>query len=236
MEKKQEAIFEELREKKQPATKMTRREAVQHFAMVMTAGTGLAAMPRAAFAHPVYKHMMNDSTMNRADAEASALTWKPVFFDAHQNETFTILAERVVPGSTEAQVNRFVDLLLSVDTQQNQKQFLNSLSSFDAYSITTYRQPFKSLSEEQQNQVLTVASTMKAGEEVRRHGRRHLLGPASQGPGEEAALTLRDHFENLKHWVSGAYFSSEPGMKYLGWTGQVMWPSFPGCQHPSSHS
>jgi hypothetical protein len=216
---------------------MSRREMVRRLAAAMTAGAATTAVPGAVSAHPVYKHMMNEATMEQADSKASETSWKPAFFDPHQSETFAILAERIVPGSGEAQVDRFVDLLLSVDTQENQKQFLNSLSAFEAYSLSNYQQPFKSLSEEQQNRVLTVASTMKPGEAFRRgRQRRHVLGPAAQQAGEESSLTLRDHFENLKHWVSGAYFSSEPGMKYMGWTGQVMWSSFPGCKHSGSHA
>jgi Gluconate 2-dehydrogenase subunit 3 len=231
MEKKD--VSGELKNERQVG-RMSRREMVRRFATAVTAGTAVAGVP--ASAHPVYKHMMNEKTMEQAESEASAHAWKPAFFDSHQNETFALLAERILPGSTEAQVNRFVDLLLSVDTLENQKQFLNSLSAFDAYCLTTYQQPFKNLSEGQQNQVLTVASTAEPGEQLRRHGRRRALGTAPQHSGEESTVTLGDHFENLKHWVSGAYFSSEPGMKYLGWTGQVMWSSFPGCQHSGSHA
>jgi hypothetical protein len=47
---------------------------------------------------------------------------------------------------------------------------------------------------------------------------------------------LRDHFELLKGWISGAYYSSEIGMRELGWTGQVMFAEFPGCPHPEKHA
>ncbi|MGH9395544.1 MAG: gluconate 2-dehydrogenase subunit 3 family protein [Terriglobia bacterium] len=206
-----------------PPTGMNRREMVRRLATAMTAGTAMAAVPGMAAAHPVYKHLASDSTMQQADAKAADKDWSPLFFDPHQNETLIILAERIVPGSTGAQVNRFVDLLLSVDSLEAQKQFLNSLSAFEAYSLTTYHRPFKDLTEDEQNKVLTVASTAKPGGELHRFGRRHVLGPSSQEAGEEQRLTLRDHFENVKHWVSGAYFSSEEGMKSMGWTGQVMW-------------
>jgi hypothetical protein len=218
------------------AMKMTRREVVRRFATAMAAGTAVGASDATASAHPVYKHLLEDKTMEQAESEASAPAWKPMFFDAHQNKTFTILAERILPGSAEAQVNRFVDLLLSVDTQENRKEFLNSLSAFDGYCLATHQRPFKDLSEEQQNHVLTVASTTEPGEELRRHKKRHALGPPPERKGDVASGTIRDHFENLKHWVSGAYFSSETGMKYLGWTGQVYFSSFPGCQHSGSHA
>jgi hypothetical protein len=54
------------------------------------------------------------------------------------------------------------------------------------------------------------------------------------GAGEKRA-GFREHFENLKGWVSGAYYSSEMGMKELGWTGDRVFAGFPGCAHPEGH-
>ena len=47
--------------------------------------------------------------------------------------------------------------------------------------------------------------------------------------------TTRDRFDELKGWIAGAYYSSEIGMRELGWTGQVFFASFPGCEHPGGH-
>lgn len=130
-------------------------------------------------------------------------------------------------------MNRFIDLLLSVDTQENQKKFLASLSAFDAEAINRHHQPFKDLTEGQQNAIVTQASTEKAGQENGADWSWFSV-PSKEGS-EEVHITLRDYFENLKTWVSGAYYSSEAGMKELGWTGQVMWDSYRGCQHPEGH-
>jgi len=46
---------------------------------------------------------------------------------------------------------------------------------------------------------------------------------------------IRDHFDHLKGWVSGAHHSSEIGLKELGYTGQMFFESFPGCPHPDGH-
>ena len=46
---------------------------------------------------------------------------------------------------------------------------------------------------------------------------------------------LRGHFENLKDWIAGAYYSSETGMRELGWTGNVLHRELPGCTHPGGH-
>jgi Gluconate 2-dehydrogenase subunit 3 len=228
-------VSEEVKPEPEQRKVISRRDMVRRLATAMSAGGALSAIPSAA-AEPAYKHVAGEAASAPTGFKASNATWTPAFFDPHQSETFAVLAERIVPGSGEAQVSHFVDLLLSVDTQQDQKEFLNSLSAFEAYSLKAYQRPFKDLSEEQQNQVLTVASTGEPGEELRRQRRRHILRPASSGVSEESVFTFRDHFENLKRWVSDAYFSSEPGMKYLGWTGQVYFSSFPGCKGPGSHA
>ena len=210
------------------ASGLNRRQVMQR--MLGTAGAGFA-LPGLAAGHPVHSHLMSDSTVTAAEATAADPAWQPIFLDPHQNETLIVLAERIVPNSTTAQVNRFIDLLLSVDSQENQKKFLASLGAFDHEGITRYDQPFKDLTEEQQIGILTVASTAKAGgppEEA--YGSRY-GAPAKQG--EEPTLTMRDHFENVKGWVSGAFYSSEVGMRELGWTGQVVWDRFPGCEHPN---
>jgi len=53
--------------------------------------------------------------------------------------------------------------------------------------------------------------------------------------GEEQKNALYSHFENLKGWISGAYYSSEVGMRELGWTNDYAFAAFPGCAHPEGH-
>jgi hypothetical protein len=177
---------------------------------------------------------MSEFMMSAAESKAADPSWEPSFFDRHQNETLIVLAERIVPNSTQAQVNRFVDTLISVDKQENQKKFLAALGEFDHEAISRHNHPFKALSEEQQNAILAEASTAEAsqpGQGVRRRRR-----PAVPKPGmAQPILTLRDHFDILKGWITGAFYSSEFGMKELGWTGQVAWDSLPSCVHPDGH-
>jgi hypothetical protein len=198
-----------------------------------TAGAGFV-IPGLAGAHPIHHHLKNEDDMAAADAKANQLDWQPVFFDTHQNETVIALAEQIVPNSTRARVNCFIDTLISVDTQENQKKFLSALGAFDHEAITQHNQPFKAINAEQQSAILTEASTAEAsepGQSGRRRRRRTVPKPDS----EDSGLTLHDHFENIKGWVSGAFYSSEVGMRELGWTGQVDWESLPGCAHPDGH-
>jgi hypothetical protein len=211
---------------------LNRRELVQR--LLGGAGAGFV-FPAVATSHPIHNHLASPSTLDQADAKSAAADWAPEFLDSHQSETLTVLAERIVPGSTKAQSNRFIDLLLTVDTQENQKKFLASLGAFEAEAINRFGKPFKDLTEDQQNQILTVASTEKPGQPEGSSDWSWFAVPSKE-PSEQARVTIRDHFENIKGWVSGAYYSSEVGMRELGWTGDVYFDSFPGCQHPDGHS
>jgi hypothetical protein len=217
---------------------MNRRQMVQR--MLLGAGAGMA-LPAFAATHPMVRHLADPATLAEADTAAASGNWSPLFLDAHQNETLMVLGERIVPGSEQAQANRFIDLLLSVESQENQQRFLNSLSAFDGESLRRYQRPYKSLSEAEQIAILQDASTAEPGRMIAAK-EAHQITVAPMAKGEEnghpelGPLTLRDHFENIKGAVSGSYYSSEIGMKELGWTGQVMFASFPGCDHPGGHA
>ena len=208
-----------------------RRAAVQR---LLAGAGGALVVPGLASGHPMHKHLADAATVLTADAQAGAADWAPEFLDPHQNETLIVLAERIIPGSTKAQVNRFIDLLLTVDTQESQKKFLASLGAFEGESRNRFGHSFQALTEDQQNQILTTASTEKPGIEPGNQSWSWFSVPSNPSS-EPYRVTLRDHFDNLKGWISGAYYSSEVGMRELGWTGQVMFENFPGCEHPDGH-
>lgn len=200
-----------------PETGINRREMVRR---LMIAGGAGFALPGIAEGHPIARHLANQGEAANAASAIEKTDWSPAFLDQHQSETLEVLGERIIPGSSKAQVNRFIDLLLSVDTQDAQTKFIASLSAFEAESLKRFSHPYKGLTVSQQNEILTTASTADHGG-----------APDGQPP----QVTLWNHFENLKSWISGAYYSSEVGMKELGWTGQVMFTSFPGCQEHGKH-
>src|SRR5260370_32490813 len=111
---------------------INRREMVRR--LLGGAGVGYA-IPAVAASHPIHKHLADAVALTEADAKVAASEWKPHFLDLHQNATLIVLAERIVPGSSKAQVNRFIDLLLSVDTPETQQKFNNSLSAMDGESL-----------------------------------------------------------------------------------------------------
>jgi hypothetical protein len=199
--------------------RLTRREMVQR--LLAGAGAG-AAWPLVATAHPIHRLLSNDAILAEAEKLGGA-DWNPTFLNTQQNATLIALAESIVPGSTRAKVNQFVDLLLSVDVRENQRKFIESLAAFDTEAKKRFANGFSILDGEQKNTLLTDASAEAENSKP------------SQAHDARKQTTLHRHFQNLKGWVSGAYYSSEIGMRELGWTGDYAFEAFPTCQHPEGY-
>jgi hypothetical protein len=209
---------------------LTRRQMVQRMLAGMGAGM---ALPLVAASHPIHRLLSDDAILS-ADAQMASADWKPLFLNASQNEALVALSEIMVPGSAKAQVNRFIDLLLSVDTPANQKNFSASISAMDDESQKRFGHPFAALKGEQQNELLTTASKEDAGNS----NGKDKGSEAGDSEGKHAGETrhsLNDHFNNLKGWISGAYYSSETGMRELGWTGEYAFEKYPSCQQAEEH-
>ena len=161
-----------------------------------------AVWPVVASPHPLHALLIDGGTLDRADAAQHAADWKPLFLNAQQNQTLVDLAETIVPGSTKARVNRFIDLLLSVDTKDSREKLVASLAAMQNASQEKFGREF---------------SRLTASE------KEHLLTSVSADSGHQK------HFEELKEWISLAYYSSEEGMRELGWTGDHAFRSFPEC-------
>lgn len=210
---------------------LSRRELLRNLA----GSAGACAVWGQSAAHPIYKHLLNGALMAQAVETSAAEEWTPKVLNAQQNETLIVLAERMVPNSEKAQVNRFIDLLLDVDTAETRQKFIGALAAFDIESMRRFGHRFKKASEAQQNELLSDFSSAPE------HG-----GDAKDGATEDNAslrkrpvqshAELHDHFSYLKTWISGAYYSSEIGQRELGWTEMRFFVDYPGCQHSGGHS
>jgi len=201
--------------------------------MLTGMGAGMA-WPLVAASHPIRRLLSDGAIFSAADAQMASADWKPLFLNAPQDEALIALSEIIVPGSAKAQVNRFIDLLLSVDTPANQKNFSASISAMDGESQKRFVHPFAALSGDQQNELLTAVSK----EDVGNSEGKDKGSKARDSEGKRAGETrpsLNDHFNNLKGWISGAYYSSETGMTELGWTGEYAFENYPSCQHAEEH-
>ena len=206
----------------------SRRDVLQGLLAGVGATSAIPAL--AQDAHPMQAHGKDRTRLAAASASAQTNPDAPEFLDAHQLATLTSLAERIVPGSTKAQVAPFIDRLLAVDTQDNQRQFLNALGGFEGESIARHSHPWRGLTADQQVALLEAASAAPPSQ-------KDSPAAGTSAPSEAPAtpFTLRDRFDHLKGWIVGAYYSSEIGMRELGWTGNTFFPSFPGCEHPDGH-
>ena len=192
-----------------PATDGIARRAVLQ-TLLGGVGAGLALPSIADAQHPVQHHLASASGVAEAQRKAAAAAYKPEFLDAHQMKTLEVLAEAIVPGSTAAKVAPFLDQLLAVESAQAQRNFLGALGAFDMAAIRQHGKAWQAITAAQQDALLKEASAQEAS----------TLGPS---------------FQNLKGWIAGAYYSSEPGMRELGWTGNVFHQELPGCTHPGGH-
>ena len=190
---------------------ISRRE----LAKILLAAAPALAFPAVSSAHPVWRHLTDSDFLDSAEAQLAAPNWKPIFLSPAQEASFRVLAELTLPGSSKALVSRFVDLLLSVEDKVAQQKFLGSLSAIDGESSTKFGKSFAPLAPQQQESLLiSISSAARSG---------------------DVNSILRGHFEDLKEWIAGAYYSSEIGMRELGWTPDRVFSTFPGCSHPEGH-
>ena len=162
------------------------------------------------------------SSAEDASIELSRSDWKPVFLDEHQNQTLIDLSDLIIPktdtpGAKQALVNRFIDLLLAAETPETQRSFLNSLAYLDGLSIKQHRAGFVHLPRERQVELLNLIAYP------------HSLGTWGERANE---FEGHSHFSNLKGWIIRAYYTSEVGMRELGWDGSSFHGDLQGCSHP----
>lgn len=172
---------------------------------------GIAAAWSLGGLHPAWGYFVDEPLLAHADTDLASAHWKPLFLQPEQNEALQSFSEAAIPGSTNALVSRFIDLLLSVETPAHQENFLASLSAIQTEANQQFGMALQKLSASQLDSVLTVVSA---------------------SPTDTA---VRKSFDDLKEWTIVSYYSSEMGMKELGWTPNRFFPSFPGCTHPEEH-
>jgi hypothetical protein len=190
--------------------------------LVMGAG-GLTTLPILGQAQPVLAGTAAMGIPPAADATPGGAGWKPLFFDAHQNETLITLTDLIIPatdtpGAKAALVNRYVDLLYNEETMENQQQLIQALAWFDGRSLALHNKPFVSLSESQQTALL-----------------KPLADPSKARPEDEAGVKA---FTYIKELTIFGYYTSKIGLdEELKYQGDQYNTSFPGaCTHPAHKS
>ncbi len=145
--------------------------------------------------------------------------WKPLVFDAHQNETVVALTDLIIPatdtpGAKAALVNRLIDLWLNDEDGDKQKDFYEGLSWIDGRCLRLHNKPFIDLTEEQQTALLST-----------------LADPENKNPQDQEGVRF---FQDLKDMTVFGYYTSQIGLdQELQYQGDAYNTEFPGaCTHP----
>ena len=184
----------------------SRRAALQGLAASLGAAVA-ASTAGAETTHPLGAHVVQRP---RAAQPARTTTHVPRFFDRHQYATLIAIADVILPGSVASGSPRYIDEVLAIEHPPAQQAVVGALGAIDVRAGELHRRPFKDLARAAQVSLLEEAAASESAEK----------------PGPIAVL---------KPWIAGAHFSSEPGMKELGWTGEMFFASFNACPHPDGH-
>ena len=181
---------------------MGRRAMLQSLAM----GAGAAMFGDTAFAAG-HTHDGGGTAAGAAavPTDAASSTSTLLFLDQHAFDTLTLLGQQIVPGSRAAQVPAFLDRLLFVESTETQKRFTQALGAFEHVARDAHSKPWKMLTDTEATVLLTKMSAL---------------------PGDDV---LRRSFDALKSAVAESYYSSEAGMKELGWNKSVVFAPPPVC-------
>lgn len=150
-------------------------------------------------------------------AAAPAETWKPALFNQHQNATVVALTDLIIPatdtpGAKEANVHRYIDLLLKDGQPPERDRFLQGLAWLDEYSKAQHKEAFVKLPKATQTVIL---KTLDAG----------------GNPGLEEG---RQFFRMAKSLTSRIYYNTAIGFREMNKGGRT--PSSFACSHPAKHA
>ena len=159
----------------------------------LASGAGVAVFASSASAAHVHQAAAAEATAAAATTGESGL----LFLDQHGFDTLTILSEQIVPGSRAAAVPEFLDRLLAVESTDTQKSFTQALGAFEREARKAQGKPWKALTAAEATALLTKISAL---------------------PDSDPS---RSAFDGIKGAISETYFSTEAGMKELGWNGSI---------------
>ena len=190
-----------LRDESLPANEPAGEGPLRHFrigrrAVLQSLATGMGAVAFASTSAAASGHAHHAAAVAAPAADAAASSTLQ-FLDQHAFDTLAVLGEQIVPGSRAARVPEFLDRLLAVEPTSTQMSFMQALGAFEREARESQGKPWKSLTEEQAVASLTRISRLSDGDDAR-------------GP-----------FDAIKRAVAEAYYSTEAGMKELGWNGNV---------------
>jgi gluconate 2-dehydrogenase gamma chain len=191
------------------AKRISRRDILKSLGVGVAATSVLRVIPAQA---AEYAHRM--IAAEKATAPAKAYT--PKFFSAHGYKTLQSLCQTIFPadaesgGAIEAGAPEFIDLLTS-ENDRYQRVLGGGLMWLDNTCSDRYEKAYLDCSPDQQKEMLDKIAY-----------RKNAAGDASLSQGVE-------FFSFLRNMTADGFFTSEIGIKYLGYIGSTYLTEFPGC-------
>ena len=186
---------------------ISRRDVLKSLAMGAAATSVLRTIPAQA---AEYAHSMV------AAEKAAAKVYTPKFFAPHEYKTLQTLCQTIIPadaesgGAIEAGAPEFIDLLTSENTEY-QVKLGGGIMWLDGTCSDRYGKVYLDCTPQQQKEILDQIA----------YRNNALTDPRlSQGV---------EFFSFLRNMTTDGFFTSEIGIKYLGYVGSTFLKEFPGC-------
>jgi len=188
---------------------ISRRSILKSLTIGAAATSVLRVIPLQAAEHA---HRMIMAEKSAAPSKA----YTPKYFDAHGYKTLQALCQTMFPadsdsgGAIEAGAPEFVDLLTS-ENKDYQAVLGGGLMWLDGTCTDRYGKNYLDCTPEQQKEILDKVAY-----------RKNAIGDASLSQGV-------NFFSFLRNMTADGFFTSEIGIKYLGYVGSAFLKEFPGC-------
>ncbi len=188
---------------------VSRRDILKTVTLGIPAGSALRLVSLQAAEHL-------HSVIREEKAKAPAGGYAPKFFKPSQYQTLQALCQAIIPpddrsgGAREAGAPEFIDLLTS-ENEDYQRRLGGGLMWLDATCLKRYNKGYLRCSPSEQKEILDVIAYRANADK-----------DTSLTPGVGFFSFLRD-------LTVDGYFTSEIGIKYLGYIGNTFLNEFPGC-------
>jgi hypothetical protein len=191
------------------AKSISRRDVLRSLTIGVTAGSVLGAIPIEAAEH-------THKLIAKEKASAASGKYSPKFFPPEQYKTLGVLCEAIFPadadsgGAIQAGAPEFIDLLSS-ENPDFQLTLGGGIMWLDSTCSDRYGTTFRHCSAQQQKEILDLIAYRKN---------------ADTDPSLSQGVTF---FSFLRNLTADGFFTSEIGIKYLGYVGNTVLREFPGC-------
>jgi len=188
------------------SSQISRRSVLKSLTMGAAATSVLRVIPLQAAEHA---HRM-------IAAEKKTGAYSPKYFDAHAYKTLQALCQSIFPadsesgGAIEAGAPEFIDLLTS-ENKDYQGVLGGGIMWLDGACIDRYGKVYLDCAPEQKKEILDKIAYRKN---------------ALQDPLLSQGVAF---FSFLRNMTADGFFTSEIGIKYLGYVGNTFVKEFPGC-------